>query len=133
MARLKIITIIAVVLIFSIRSAFAEERELCVNGHPAPRPSYVTYGGKRPAVGYQRDHVCPLCLGCPDTAANVVYQPWPEAHRKDADERRACEVYCAGEQTPERLDAARRWLADRWPRHWWDRILSLVWLDGIAR
>jgi hypothetical protein len=30
--------------------------QLCVNGHPAPRPSDVTYGGLPPHPGYERDH-----------------------------------------------------------------------------
>jgi hypothetical protein len=60
-----------------------------------------------PRPNYEIDHLIPLCLGGADADANL----WPEprrsiepefnAERKDALERRLCQMVCAGE-----LDAA---------------------------
>ncbi len=76
---------------------------LCIAGHPAPRHN-VTYAGLPPRHGYQRDHVIPLCLGGPDTLANLQYQPLATAEVKDRLEWSTCEAYCRGEIT---LDQAR--------------------------
>lgn len=67
---------------------------LCINGHPAPRRSHVTYGHLPTKSCCERDHICPLGLGCPDTLDNLQYQPWPEAYTKDGKERVAEEIYC---------------------------------------
>jgi hypothetical protein len=69
---------------------------LCADGHPAKRRPDVTYGGLAPRHGYQRDHRISLCLGGPDTRANVWYQPLAEAHEKDRVEHWLCEQVCAG-------------------------------------
>ena len=82
---------------------------LCVNGHPAPRSANVSYGDLAPRHGYQRDHVIPLCLGGPDTADNVRYQPLPEAKIKDEAEWRMCEMVCRGDISP---SAAIKYLAN---------------------
>jgi hypothetical protein len=87
------------------------ERLLCIEGHPAPRPHGVTYGGLRARHGYERDHCMPLGLGGPDTPANVWYQPWPEALRKDEIEDREIEAYCRGDVTL--ADARAHFPADR--------------------
>jgi hypothetical protein len=58
--------------------------------HPTPR-------GPPPLparAGYERDHVIPLCLGGPDTAANMQYQAWAEARVKDRLEARVCHLVC---------------------------------------
>jgi hypothetical protein len=84
-----------------LQAAAAEcaELQLCVNGHPTARPPHVTYGGLPGRRGYERDHCVPLGLGGPDTPANVWYQPWPEALRKDEIEDREIEAYCRAEIT----------------------------------
>ena len=98
-------------------------RPLCDHGHPAKRAPNVTYGGLLPLHHYQRDHVCPLGLGCPDVIDNVRYQRCDQtgprgrceagpAADKDADEHDAIEKYCSGEWP---IDYARSWLAARWP------------------
>lgn len=69
---------------------------LCVNGYPAPRRPDITYGRKHPHHGYQRDHYVSLGLGGPDTPDNVFYQRLPDAYHKDASERDAERMYCAG-------------------------------------
>jgi hypothetical protein len=76
-------------------------RPLCINGHPAPRQSGVTYGGLRPGHGFQRGHCIPLGLGGADEPGNVWLQPEGEARRKDAAEWQAIEAYCRGEITLE--------------------------------
>jgi hypothetical protein len=70
--------------------------ELCIHGHPRPRSTHVTYGGKPAVHGLIRDHVIPLGLGGPDTADNVQYQTPADAAAKDGREWRAIEAYCAG-------------------------------------
>jgi hypothetical protein len=106
--RLTILT-----LIVALCGMPAGARELCNNGHPAKRMSDVTYGGYRHGTysdpcrpgelccppGTVRDHFEPLCLGGPDTAANVQCQPLEESYVKDADERASCEALCRGETT----------------------------------
>jgi hypothetical protein len=77
----------------------AAERLLCINGHPAPRPHGVTYGGLPPRHGYERDHCLPLGLGGRDVPSNVWYQRLPEAHRKDHIEDYYIEAYCRGDIT----------------------------------
>ena len=84
---------------------------LCVNGHPAHRAP-TTYAGLPPIPGYQRDHRIPRCLGGADSRENVWYQPLPEAHRKDALERQACEAYCRGALS---LDQARDLIRKEFP------------------
>jgi hypothetical protein len=96
---------------------------LCINGHPAPRQP-TTYAGLPTAdigdqahpwctaTGCERDHIIPRCLGGPDTRDNIQYQPWPEAHQKDARERQACEAFCRGDITP---DQARSQFHREWP------------------
>jgi hypothetical protein len=86
---------------------------LCVNGHPAPRPTHLAYGGLAPRVGYERDHYIPLCLGGADAPANVRYQAYPEAYTKDEEEKRLCEAMCAGRMS---LSAAVAQLKKDWPR-----------------
>ena len=81
-----------------------EYDHLCVDGHPRKRNPYVTYGGLAPMHGYQRDHRIPLCLGGPDTRANVRYELAEDALIKDIDERAACRDYCRRKIT---LDEAR--------------------------
>jgi hypothetical protein len=101
-----------------------EHRDLhgCRNGHPIKRIE-ATYGGVHGKRGYQRDHVCPLGLGCPDVASNVKYQRCEEfgafgkclrgpAAKKDGDEDTAIEKYCSEHWSP---DYAKAWLAERWP------------------
>ena len=67
---------------------------LCVNGHPRAR---VPIEYPLPARhGFERDHMIPRCLGGPNDAANVWYQPIDEARRKDVLERAMCDSYCAG-------------------------------------
>ena len=56
----------------------------------------VTYGGLPTRPGFVRDHRLPLCLGGPDTIANLQYQSVADGHEKDGRERRACEDYCSG-------------------------------------
>jgi hypothetical protein len=96
---------------------------LCDHGHPAKRAPGVTYGGLLPLHHYQRDHVCPLGLGCPDVIENVRYQRCDRtgqfgrceagpAKEKDDDEHEAEENSCSGRWTQ---DYARSWLAGRWP------------------
>jgi hypothetical protein len=104
---------------------------LCIHGHPVKRPpdcatqrveGCITYGGLPSKHGYQRDHLCSLELGCPDTADNVRYQRCDifgphgrclagPAADKDADEHEAGVNMCSGRQTPQE---AREWLAKRW-------------------
>jgi hypothetical protein len=90
----------------------ASAQGLCIDGHPAPRRSHVTYGGLTPRHGFERDHCRPLGLGGADDAGNVRYEPLAEAHLKDADERTAIENFCSGIWS---LAQAREWLAQRWP------------------
>ena len=101
----------------------ATPQPLCTHGHPVKRAAGVTYGGLPVRPGYQRDHWCPLGLGCPDTPENVHYQrcdgfgPFGHclagpAHEKDSDEYVAIEKFCSGKWTN---PYARQWLADRWP------------------
>jgi hypothetical protein len=92
-------------------AAIGDEPPLCVEGHPAPRRPYVTYGGLEPRHGYQRDHWVPLCLGGPDIASNVYYQPIEEARRKDVEERELCEAVCRGDLD---VDAARQQIMEDW-------------------
>jgi hypothetical protein len=103
----------------------------CHNGHPMKRIN-ATYGGVRGQRGFQRDHLIPLGLMGPDTAANVKLQRCDEfgaygrclrgpAADKDKDEDDAIEKYCSGHWD---LDYARAWLAKRWPtdkEHGYDR------------
>ena len=94
----------------------ASARVLCIDGHPAPRPADVTYGGLPPRPGAERDHCGPLGLGGDDEASNIWYQPWPEARRKDEVERQMIEAYCRGEMS---LDAARaRFIGHCRPGEW---------------
>jgi hypothetical protein len=74
---------------------------LCIDGHPAPRSKNLTYGGLAPHRGYERDHYIPLCLGGQDTLDNMRYQQYPAARHKDEEERRLCELMCAGKITQE--------------------------------
>jgi hypothetical protein len=48
---------------------------------------------------YEADHIIPLCLGGPDTLANIQLQPWAEARRKDEVEIAACARVRRGEIT----------------------------------
>jgi len=80
------------------------------------RPAHVTYGGLTPQHGYERDHIVPLCLGGPDTADNVRYEPLSEAYVKDGAERNACRYACAA--GPSAIAAARTdFLVGNW-RKW---------------
>jgi hypothetical protein len=72
---------------------------LCVDGHPVKRSEHVTYGGVPSVHGLRRDHRCPLCLGCPDTADNVWYEDYAQSLRKDEIERATCESVCRGDQS----------------------------------
>jgi hypothetical protein len=45
-----------------------------------------------PKVGAERDHIVPLCLGGPDSASNMRYQPWDTARRRDRLEAAGREV-----------------------------------------
>ena len=80
---------------------------LCEHGRPRHRlpdcptgvvkpGACISYGGLRKCREFERDHICPLGLGCPDTLANLQYQPYPEADEKDEKERQAEHAYCAG-------------------------------------
>ncbi len=62
---------------------------------PAHRPPDLTYGGLPSISGSRRDHRIPLCLGGPDTPANVWYEPTGESFVKDRAERNACRYACA--------------------------------------
>lgn len=97
---------------------------LCFNHHPVKRSAYVTYGGLPRKPGYQRDHLCPLGLGCPDIISNVRYQRCFQtgfrgtclagpAADKDHDEHAAIEHMCSRDAWPPPM--ARHWLAARWP------------------
>src|SRR5262245_42618538 len=46
-------------------------------------------------LGWRVDHVIPLCLGGPDTTANMQWQSVADAKRKDLEERAACARACA--------------------------------------
>jgi hypothetical protein len=87
---------------------------LCINGHPAPRRPDVTYGGLAPRHGFERDHICPLGLGCPDILDNLQYQPYPDYVAKDEEERKAEEYYCRNPST-QLLDQLRSQFKREWP------------------
>lgn len=76
------------------------------------RRETATYAGLPTRDGYQRDHVVPICLGGVDNAANVQYQPLPEAHVKDRLERAVCSAVCHDE-IPLR-SAQEMFLDDAW-------------------
>lgn len=83
---------------------------LCVNGHPAPRSTHVTYGGLPAIHGLVRDHIVPLCLGGQDVASNIQYQTPADSYAKDEVERYACEAYCRSAVTlPEALHFVAHW------------------------
>jgi hypothetical protein len=86
----------------------ASGRPLCVDGRPAPRPEFVTYGGLAKLSGMVRDHVVPLGLGGPDVRSNMQYQTYADADAKDRVEHTAIEGYCAGRLS---LDEARAMVA----------------------
>lgn len=100
---------------------------LCVNGHPAKRSPYVTYGGLKARPSYERDHFIPLCLGGADirvpfpfsppgplNPGNVWYQKYPyPAKDKNSDEWRLCEAYCRGDLD---LLTARAIIQQEWQR-----------------
>lgn len=66
-----------------------------------------------PLASFEEDHVTPLCLGGhPTDPRNLRPQPWPDAKRKDVEERALCRAVCAGRTT---LSAARRTLHRDWP------------------
>jgi hypothetical protein len=91
--------------------ASAADPALCVQGHPRKRTAIVTYAGLLPRRGYERDHFYPLCLGGPDVASNVWYQPYPQASVKDKDEGRMCMAYCRNQTT---IPQAYAFLRKRW-------------------
>lgn len=63
---------------------------------------------------FEEDHYTPLCLGgAPRDPVNLRPEPWPEARRKDRDERTFCRAVCAGSMT---LEDAQAGLAAKWPR-----------------
>jgi hypothetical protein len=101
-----------------------EHAQLCVNGHPRPRSTHVTYGGLTPMRGYQRDHWLSLCLGGRDDADNIWYQPIDDARRKDKVERHLCDRYCSGGMSLEHAVACENtWqstyyqIYGEWPGH----------------
>jgi hypothetical protein len=61
---------------------------------------------------YELDHYIPLCLGGPDTAENLRFQPWPQARLKDEDEAMLCREVCNGNLTVEEAVTA---LHSAWP------------------
>jgi|SRR5215469_1993972 len=93
-------------------------RPLCQNGHPSPRRPDVTYGHLPVRPGRVRDHRIPLCLGGPDTAANIQYQTIGDASAKDILEWRMCEAYCSGKIT---LDKAQAFFASGK----WEQVVRL--------
>jgi hypothetical protein len=54
--------------------------------HPCP----ANGAHRGPCPGYIVDHVRPLCVGGPDTPANMAWQTAADARRKDVLERREC-------------------------------------------
>jgi hypothetical protein len=71
-------------------------------------------GPGQPLAGYEEDHYTPLCLGgAPRDPRNLWPQPWPQARRKDTEERALCRAVCEGRIS---LQAAQVKLAADWPR-----------------
>jgi len=100
-----VMTSLAVAVLVFVSAASASD--LCRYGRPVKRlpdcpagvvspGSCISYVGLRKCRGFQRDHICPLGLGCPDILPNLQYQPWFLARAKDAEERQAEEDYCTG-------------------------------------
>jgi hypothetical protein len=89
----------------------AQAQSLCVNGHPVPRSSHVTYGYVHCSAGYVRDHKTPLCGGGPDIAENIRCEEYGESKIKDGEEREWCEAMCRGDVTAPEL---QRHFHDKW-------------------
>lgn len=88
MRPMKTLAVIALLLLAA--PAFARDPKQVVafkKDHPCPAT-----GTAGTCNGWVVDHVIPLCLGGPDTPANMKWQTKTESYLKDVFEREMCEM-----------------------------------------